>query len=173
MIQRLFVLMFLGISLTFAPPAQAQRSGFIISFGVGPGLASYSDGRPTKGGVATDLQIGGVIGDGLELYYLNKVIFHGTLGSGSGDIDAMGVNGVGVTYPLDSGLYINGGVGVGAYRRISSTGSSSNETGLGLVAGAGYALSDRFGVDADLLYTSLDDFGNVLGFKISLHINSH
>ena len=61
--------MFLGVCLAFAPPAQAQRSGFIIGFGLGPGLVSYtisssssSSDRQTELGVATDFHIGVVIG---------------------------------------------------------------------------------------------------------------
>ena len=37
-----FALMFLGVSLAYAPPAQAQRSGFIMGFGLGPGWSSYT-----------------------------------------------------------------------------------------------------------------------------------
>ncbi len=66
----LLALMFLGGSLVFAPPAEAQRSGFIIGFGLGPGLASYtassSTDRQNERGVATDFHIGGVIGDSIE-----------------------------------------------------------------------------------------------------------
>ena len=38
----LFGLMFLGVYLGFAQTAEAQRSGFIIGLGVGPGVASYT-----------------------------------------------------------------------------------------------------------------------------------
>ena len=76
-------LMFLGVSHAFAQPAEAQRSGFIIGFGLGPGLASYtrtltgqpSSDRATEFGLGTDFHIGGVLGDSFELYFMSKLIF--------------------------------------------------------------------------------------------------
>ena len=117
----LLALMFLGGSLFFAPPAEAQRSGFII--GLGPGLASYtgsspepfSSDRENHWGVATDFHIGGVIGDSFELYFMSKMIFINDMGTG---IVATGVNGVGFTYPLNPDFYINGGLGVGLWAEI-------------------------------------------------------
>ncbi len=54
-----------------AGPAEAQRSGFIMGFGVGPGAVSYtstrsggsSSARSTEFSVATDFHVGAVIGD--------------------------------------------------------------------------------------------------------------
>jgi len=87
--------MFLGLCFAFASPgqAQAQRSGFIIGFGLGPGMIAGD--APTKLGLATDFHIGGVI-NSLELFYVNKVIF-----TSDDDVDAIvtGVNGVGGAYP--------------------------------------------------------------------------
>ena len=72
--QLLLGLMFLGGSLAFAPPAQAQRSGFIIGVGLGPGLVSHTSvpDRESKYGLAIDFHMGGVIGDSFELYFVFK-----------------------------------------------------------------------------------------------------
>ena len=49
---------------------------------------------------------------------MNKLIF---IDGGSSDYDVgTGVNGVGFAYPLNSGFYIDGGVGVGVWRELST-----------------------------------------------------
>ena len=70
--QLLLGLMFLGGSLAFARPAEAQRSGFIIGGGFGLGQVTYSSvpDRESKVGVAANFHIGGVIEDSFELYVL-------------------------------------------------------------------------------------------------------
>ena len=184
----LLALMFLGGSLFFAPPAEAQRSGFIIGFGLGPGLASYtgsspepfSSDRENHWGVATDFHIGGVIGDSFELYFMSKMIFINDMGTG---IVATGVNGVGFTYPLNPDFYINGGLGVGLWAEIepfdlqlfSNSAPPEFYTGFGLVAGGGYRLSERWVLDFDIMYARPGDDSkdiSMLGAQLTINVLS-
>ncbi len=181
-------LMFLSGFLAFAPPAQAQRSGFIIGFGVGPGLVSYtgsspgpfSSDRETEIGLATDFHVGGVIGDSFELYFMSKLIFFEDVPTG---LVVTGVNGIGFTYPLSPEFYINGGVGVGGWDEIdfnlqifSTPPPPDSYTGVGLVAGGGYRLGARWVLDFDIMYLRPgDDTINisVLGAELTINIVSH
>ncbi len=135
-------LMFLGASLAFAPPAEAQRSGFIIGFGLGPGLASYSSvpDRESKIGVAFDFHIGGVIGDSFELYYVQK----GTIISTDvADVSiGSGMRGLGFSYPLNPRFSINGGIGLGTWVVSSGSVTTTTADGVGLLAGGRYLLSE-------------------------------
>ena len=179
-------LMFLGVPLAFAPPAEAQRSGFIIGLGLGPGLASYtaSSGsvsldRENKLGVATDFHIGGVIGDSFELYYVNKWIFLHTTDRVA--IVATGVSGVGFTYPLNPDFSISGGIGVGVWKEIWDEDPPlrmETYTGLGLLAGGRYQLSEsgRWMLNFDIMYAKPGDDvldRNVLGVQFTISAMSH
>ena len=169
-----------------AAPAEAQRSGFIIGFGLGPGVASYTGSsrsfpsdRETEIGLATDFHIGGVIGDSFELYFMSKMIFINDIRAGP---VATGVNGVGFTYPLNPDFYINGGVGVGLWAEIDPFFVPFSEprpgefyTGFGLVAGGGYRLSERWVLDFDIMYARPGDDSNdisMLGAQLSINVLS-
>ena len=167
-----------------AGPAEAQRSGFIMGFGIGPGVVSYtstpsggsSSARSTDTGLAVDFHIGVVVGDSFELYYMSKLIFFDSVvpilfGA------ATGMNGVGVTYPLNPDFSISGGIGVGLWADVETPFDSLDRfTGLGLVAGGGYQLSPRWALHLDLMYT---DPGNnsldysVVGPQLTINIVSH
>ena len=179
----LLALMFLGGPLVFAPPAEAQQTGLVFGFGLGPAVVSYrgsSTGPPfpdraTEFGVATDFHIGGVIGDSNELYFMSNVIFIQDARVGFG---ATGVIGVGFTYPLNPEFYISGGVGVGLWAEIdgaifSNAAPPESYTGLGLVAGGGYRLSERWVLDFDVMYAKPGDDSlaiTVVGAEISVNI---
>ncbi len=178
------MLMVLGASLAFAAPAEAQRSGFIIGFGLGPGEAFYeestefrtSDGQ-SRTGVATDFHIGGVVGDSFQLYYMSKLIFFGGMAQ---DFDVTGLTGLGFTIPLNPDFYVNGGVGIHIHWWSQSEGDAvfnDRYSGLGLVAGGGYHLSQRWVVDFDMMYGRPGDAETarstrVLGAKVSINVLS-
>ncbi len=180
----LFALLLLGVPLVFAPPAEAQRRGLVVGIGLGPGVASYTGSAPgplfpdraTEIGVATDFHIGGVIGDSSELYLMSKVMFVWDTRVG---FLATGVVGVGFTYPLNPDFYINFGVGVGLWSEIdvdleifSNASPPESHTGLGLVAGGGYYLSERWVLDLDIMYASpSDDSLDISLLGIALSVN--
>jgi len=163
-------------------PGAADFSGkrlkFIIGFGVGPGLVSYtsssrvgSTDRENNRGVATAFHIGGVIGDSFELYYMNKLIFWGSL-------RWTGVHGVGATYPLNSDFSINGGIGSGLWEEIDFEHGAPSYSGLGLLAGGRYQLNEsgRWMLNLDIMYTKMgnDSFiSDVLGAQLTINAMSH
>ncbi len=168
-------LMVLGGSLAFARPAEAQRSGFIIGFGLGPGLASYSSvpGRESKTGMAIDFHIGGVIEDSFELYYMHKgtIISTDVAGVSIGS----GVAGLGFSYPLNPKFSINGGIGLALWTEIGPNATANDAQGLGLVGGARYKLTEsgRWGLGFDITYGEpFPDF-NALGAQFTINILSH
>jgi hypothetical protein len=160
--------MFLGVCVVFAQPAQAQRSGFIIGFGLGPGLVGGD--IDAKFGLAYDFHIGGVIGD-VELAYVNKVMI-----TGNEFVDAVvtGVSGVGVAYPLNSDFAITGAVGVGVYSIIDSDFDSDGLTGLGLLAGGRYKLNEsgRWMLNFDIMYANPGDL-SLWGAQVTINVMSH
>lgn len=173
MTQRLLVMMFLGISVAFASPAEAQRSGFIIGFGLGAGVVSAnpSSVRATNTGFSGNFHIGGVV-SGVEVFYVSKVTLEdaGT----AGDYLASGVSGLGVAYPINDQVAINGGIGVYQRNLISAVGGAvSIDSGLGLEAGVRYLLGDgRWGIDLDVLYGKPGDL-TLYGAQLTFSVLSH
>jgi hypothetical protein len=174
-----FALMFLGVSLAYAAPAQAQRSGFIIGFGLGPGLASYSSvpDRESKIGVAFDFHIGGVIGDSFELYYVSKGTVFGSDLVGV-DVIGSGVGGLGFGYWLNPKFSINGAIGFGTWVESRSSTTVTEADGVGFLAGGRYLLSEsgRWGLGFDITYGK--PFGgdvdfNALGVQATINVLSH
>jgi len=178
--QLLLGLMFLGGSLAFAPPAEAQRSGFIIGFGLGPGLTSFSSApdRESRIGWAMDFHIGGVIGDSFELYFVTKATFFESDLAGVARIGS-GVGGLGFSYPLNPKFSINGGIGLGQWMEFYSNGGSDGlADGVGLWAGGRYLLSEseRWALGFDIMYGK--PFGNdvdfnALGVQFTINVLSH
>ncbi len=179
----LLALMFLGGSIAFARPAEAQRSGFIIGFGLGPGtgfglepdLASYPwvPDRESKIGVAIDFHIGGVIGDSFELYYVQKGTIISTdvvdVSIGSGMV------GLGFSYPLNPKFSINGGIGFALWMELGPNAPINHADGLGLVGGVRYKLNEsgRWGLGFDITYAEpFPDF-SALGAQFTINVLSH
>jgi hypothetical protein len=180
----LIVLSFLCAAVAVAPPAQAQRSGFIIGIGAGVGMASWtatspfavgSSPRQSRTGVATDFKLGSTIGSSFQLYYMNKVIF---LALDNVDLAATGMSGLGFTLTPGSSpnFYINGGVGIHVWSEFDfDSGTNASLTGLGLLAGVGYHLSELWMLDFDIIYGKPGDDAltlNILGAKLTLNILS-
>jgi len=170
-------------SLAFAAPAEAQRSGFIIGFGLGPGVVSYQESTEfrehdsrSRTGVAANFDIGGVVGDSFQLYFMNKMIF---FGGEAEDFNVTGVSGLGLTYPLNPDFSINAGAGIHIHFWSQIQGdqvSTISYSGLGLVAGLGYHLNQRWVLGFDTMYGKPgDDLGStrVLGARLSINIVSH
>ncbi len=142
-----------------ASPAHAQRSGFIIGFGLGPGaytetrnVAQYAiEDRISKLGVAMDFHIGGVVGSSVELYFMNHALFEGTSFGEKSGIAATTLAGLGVTYPLSSRLFIQGAIGRTMQAMYFADVTLENWAGFGLLGGVRYALSDRWALDLDVI----------------------
>ena len=120
----------LFLSASTASHAAAQREGFIIGFGVGPGFTS-GDVDPNFGskvGFATDFKIGGMLGESVQLYYTSKTNFF----SADGALTASNVAGTA------SGFNVNGMAGLAAWADFDW----DTEVGFGLGAGVGYEFVD-------------------------------
>ena len=150
-------------------PAHAQRSGFIIDLGVGPGFVSSNttmvgvDGstRETKMGLALKFNIGGVVGDALEVYLASQTVVHGTQRQ-MADQAWTGISGLGVTYPVNPGFSLRGVVGTGQEILFTNGIHFDTSRGLGLLAGGRFALSGRWALDVDALHASWDA-GEIFG----------
>jgi hypothetical protein len=184
----LAALLVTAASLVSSRPAEAQRTGFIIGFGLGPGVVSAKstveelgiETSDSRAGLAWTFHIGGVIGSGVELYALSSAVIHASEGQGE-DYAFTGLSGgVGVTYPLSSRLFIKGAVGVARRMLYFSSGSSLGAwDGLGLQGGARLALNDRWAIDLDLLTAGWNsggspaEEGRVWGLGATLNVLSH
>jgi len=129
-----FLGMVLCLSVATASDVAAQRRGFIIGFGAGPGFTTGD--VDSRVGIATDFKIGGMLGESLQLYYSAKsnLLFY------DGDPEATGVSGIGAAYVLPSGFNINGLAGLATW--VDFDGGTSN--GFGLGAGVGYEFTDKW-----------------------------
>jgi hypothetical protein len=175
--------MFLAGSIAFARPADAQRSGFIIGIGLGPGtvfglepgLPSYSSvpDRGSKSGTAVDFHIGWVVGDSFELYYVQKgtIISTDVAGVSIGS----GMLGFGFSYPLNPRFSINGGMGDALWTELGPDAPIEHAEGLGLVGGVRHRLNEggRWWLGFDITYGEpFPDF-TVLGAQFTINLLSH
>ena len=168
--------------LVVAPPAQAQRSGFIIGVGVGPSVFQESGdlgSSSTDFGVGLDFHIGAMIGD-IELYLAGK----GAGGSGEAPVETevVVIVGIGATFPVTPKLGITGLLGK-TWQGITSTPSTGSGLpssawaggGLGLGAGAIYQLTDsgRWALAFNVLLGKLEDDSTWWGLLATINVLSH
>ena len=167
--------MLVGGLLLFASPAEAQRSGFIIGIGIGPGVAQTTPG--SKVGAALDFHIGGVIGD-VELYLAGKGVGHSS-DEARVDTEATVIVGPGVTFPVTPDLGLTAMFGATSVGKNSSGPGGSvqqqEDGGLGLGAGAIYKLSDsgRWMAAFNVLRGKLANDDTFWGFTVTINVMSH
>ncbi len=132
------LLVFFGIALCLSVSTSsdvaAQRKGFIIGFGAGPGFTTGDFGE--KVGVATDFEIGGMLDESLQLYFSAK----SNLLFGDGGAETTGVIGIGAAYVLPAGFNINGLAGLAPWWHFDG----GTNLGFGLGAGVGYEFTDNW-----------------------------
>jgi hypothetical protein len=169
----------LCLSLVGVGEVSAQRSGFIIGLGIGPGVTSSASGplsstggsreRETKMGFATDFKIGAQVGTSTLVYYSNKAVF---MGDEDNEVEIAGVMGLGLTYVLPSApVHLSSSVGVSTYSELDwSDDYTEVEAGLGLTAGVGYEFADLWIVDFGVAFGSKF---SVLQVKLGINILSH
>jgi hypothetical protein len=124
----------LCLSLTTANDAAAQRSGFIIGFGLGPGVTTGD--VDTEIGLATEFKIGAKVGQSAQVrmnFYSGDFI----------DFFGSGLQGLGVTYELPSapGFSLSGTIGTSTWLAFDD-GTVEAENGFGLGGGFGYEFAD-------------------------------
>jgi hypothetical protein len=148
--------------------AVAQRRGFIIGGGVGPGVR-FGD-LETKFGATTDFKIGAMIGQSVQLYYRNSA---NLTGSGSGyDLEASGVGGLGATYQMPTGFRINGLVGLASVLEFSGGSDIYSSTGFGAGVGVGYEFAKYWVINLDGNWGVIDG-ENMFNVALTVNILSY
>ena len=146
-----------------ARDAEAQRRGFIIGGGLGPGLTAGD--LDTKVGLATDFKIGAMIGPSVQLYYGNKMNF---TGGELVDWQGTGVGGLGITYQMEGGFRINALVGLSPWV-VYLDNSSDAEVGFGAGAGIGYEFAKHWVINLDGSWGLPVESVNI--FNVALTVN--
>ena len=149
---RMMALTVLSLSLVGVTHLQAQRSGFIIGFGIGASVTSFSvsdffgSENETKAGLATDFKIGAQVSQSVQVYYLGRTNWFRTIDS---DLVAAGISAIGVTYVLPSApVHLSGGLGLATWIEFDGPAFS----GLGLTGGVGWEFADLWLLDFALSY---------------------
>jgi len=148
--------------------AAAQRKGFIIGGGLGPGL-TFGDPE-TKFGGTTDFKIGAMVGQSLQVYYRNTVNF--TNSSAGYDLEGAGVGGLGVTYQVSGRYRVNGVVGLATRMGILG-GDWNTDTGFGIGAGVGYEFADLWVINLDGSWGRPGGDYNLMNVALTINILSH
>ncbi len=170
----------LSLSFVGVRDLQAQRGGFIIGFGIGAGLTTYTvsrDGLPdsdreTEVGFATDFKIGAQVSQSLQVYYLGRANWF----SSNGSVVA-GISALGVTYVLPSApVQLSGGIGLATWFGIQKEEGGDSFTGFGLTGGVGYEFADLWLLDVAVTYGMPDESGfdiNMFQARAGISILSH
>ena len=166
---RIIAVTALVLSLSFVGVRDllAQRSGFIIGFGIGPGVTTWTESlseccRAPKVGLATDFKIGAQVSQSLQIYYLGRT----TWWTG-GSLILAGILALGVTYVLPSApVHLSGGIGG------SLVGASESGTGLGFTGGVGWEFADLWLLDVAVTYGMPGNI-NMFQARAGISILSH
>ncbi len=145
-----------------------QRKGFILGVGFGAGSLSYHDPSwsHSQATFEFNLKIGYAPSNNLEVYYLNIVSYFESMGrsySGGGGL-------FGVTRyfdPAGKGLFLCGGAGYGFFWEMDW--NSIDLSGFGAFAGLGYEIGKHWNIQADVLYTDLENGARTWGFRVTLN----
>ncbi len=157
----------LSLSFVGAGDALAQRSGFIIGFGIGAGMSAVSGGE-TRGALATDFKIGAQTSPSLQVYYLGRTNWFSTSGS---DLVVAGISAAGVTYLPSPKVQLSGGMGVFSWTIVGGGGSQTFSS-FGLTGGVGYEFADLWILDAAVTYGKPDGV-SVWELRAGISILSH
>ena len=168
---RIMAVTALVLSLSFAGVGDllAQRSGFIIGFGIGAGISSVSGGE-TRGAFATDFKIGAQVNPCLQVYYLGRSNWFKP--SGGSYVIVAGISALGVTYVLPSApVHLSGGAGLFHWTEFNFEGGDGFIS-FGLTGGVGYEFADLWLLDAAVTYGKPDGV-SVWELRAGISILSH
>jgi len=159
----------LSLSFVGVSDLQAQRSGFIIGFGIGAGASAVSGGD-TRAAFATDFKIGAQTSPSLQVYYLGRTNWFSTSRS---DLIIAGISAAGVTYLPSPKVQLSGGLGLFHWSDNESFGGGSVAfTSLGLTGGFGYEFADLWLLDLAVTYGKPDGV-SVWQMRAGISILSH
>lgn len=143
-----------------------QRKGFILGFGLGPGLTPV--GGDNKIVLAnTSFKIGIGLSEQLLLYWSSRGAWYKTdyhyYESGQKSVtELFGVAGLGMSYYLletAPAMYVTGSLGYSAVSNPFESYANDADVGLGLSMGVGYEFSPHYSVEATLANGSISHGG--------------
>ncbi|MGB7062071.1 MAG: hypothetical protein WBF13_06920 [Candidatus Zixiibacteriota bacterium] len=201
MTKRCFVWVVVGLVLFgLVSNAQAwdqQRKGFLLGFGIGPGLTSYTQtlavwdppgggtwsfesDRENSVGVATDFKIGYAPDNSWAIYYTSKVSWFGMENAYGNNVTiSNGLGAAGVTYwfqPQAPSPFVAGGIGFSTWSLPFEDPAPDSWIGPGFFAGGGYEFSRYWSVEGYLSWGKPKDkeYGievssNALSFMLTLN----
>ncbi len=155
-----------------------KRKGFIIGGGIGGGFlsnktsfGSFSD-TESQGVFLTKLKIGYAPSNTLEIYWIANSSWWR-----ENDMTLfLGVSAIAVTKYLDNtsetGLFVTGGIGFSEFD-APFEGDVDASTGFGLIGGVGYEFSRHWSIEADLLYSKVEESGvdfDSFGVRVSVNV---
>jgi hypothetical protein len=151
------------------PAVTAERKGFIIGIGGGPGLVRR-DGREVRNqagillvsipsanffSIVTDFKVGYAPSDQLLLYYSNNAAFSR---DDFDDFFLVGLSGGGVTYLMKATSptpFVSGSVGVATLSSIVE--DTDAEYGVGFSVGGGFEFARHWSVDGQVIFARFGD----------------
>lgn len=153
----------------------AQRSGFIIGFGIGAGVTSYataSSNRHSDVGLATDLKVGAQVSKSVQVYYVGRTNWFKADYLGD-DLVAAGISALGVTYVLPTApVHISGGVGFATFLELCIECNAQSASGFGVTGGVGWEFADLWLLDVAVTYGKPDGI-EVFTARAGISILSH
>jgi hypothetical protein len=171
MAKKYFILFFAGFILflvtTNAHAFDGQRKGFLLGFGMGPGLTSFTQkvavgwisvesSREDKAAVMTDFKIGFAPENTWAIYYTSKVSWFGmTNALGNGVTIANGLGALAASYwfkPQAPSPFIAGGVGYSTWALPFEDNPPETWVGIGLFVGGGYEFSRHVNIEGYLCW---------------------
>ena len=142
------------------------RKGFVLGFGIGPGVCFDLPNRPgANWGIHSDLKLGVGLNDGILFHYTGKQFWHGITEGTRGDVYTVIQPSLGISYYLEPqapAFFWTTGCGLSAALFI--------ETGLCYFIGAGYEYSSHLNLEFNVIYNvepgifNLSLTLNVLGY---------
>jgi opacity protein-like surface antigen len=186
----------LVLSLSFVGVGDllAQRSGFIVGFGIGVGLTSidrystpslspYSGPTTsagyTQGAFATDFKIGAQVNPSLQIYYLFRSNWFSP--ESSTDLIVAGISALGVTYLPSPKVQLSGGLGLYQWTELHLSpggccvefySASRTLRSFGLTGGVGYEFTDHWLLDVAVTYGKPDGV-SVWELRAGISVLSH
>ena len=154
-----------------------ERKGFIIGGGIGAGYLSnttsfnsFSD-TDSRAVFLTNFKIGYAPSNTLEIYYISKVTWWGV----NDKAFLLGLAVIAITVYANNtthtGWFISGGLGLSTLDAPFEKDLESSN-GFGLFGGGGYEFLSHWGVELDLLYSTITDAGvNFNSFGVLVTVN--
>jgi opacity protein-like surface antigen len=155
------------VASTSSHAFDGHRKGFVLGFGAGLGMTSFTQtlgagslsatsDRENKAGLATDFRIGGGFNEQFLLYYVNRaswISLENVFGNSVTIVSSVGL--LGATYYFQSASpspYVHGLLGLSSWDAPFESDTDAL-TGLGFGGGVGYEFSPHWSIEGSLNYS--------------------